>query len=149
MAIFKKSSPVDPETLTALGVGVPLAVGHVTLAIQQHLANIKKEKEQALRDLQEIEYQIKKVKKLHPELESYKTSDKTPEAKSNNFLKLSFGPQEIFLGSMGVASAGMAGQFVEYIRHLLKTRKEKLNQLERLSRLEEKYKAELESDNNY
>jgi len=148
MAIFKKSSPVDPETLTALGVGVPLAVGQVALAIREHLKNIEKEKEQALRNLQEIEYRIKKVKKLHPELES-KTSDKTPEAKSNNFLKLSFGPQEIFLGSMGVASAGMAGQFVEYIRHLLKTRKENLNQLERLSRLEEKYKAELESDNNY
>lgn len=149
MAIFKKSSPVDPETLTALGVGVPLAVGQVALAIREHLKNIEKEKEQAFRNLQEIEYRIKKVKKLHPELEFDKTPDKTPEAKSNNFLKLSFGPQEIIEGSVGVMTAGMAGQLVEYIRHLLKTRKENLNQLERLSRLEEKYKAELESDNNY
>ena len=148
MAIFKKSSPVDPETLTALGVGVPLAVGSVAIVIQEHLENIKKEKEQILRNLQEIEYRIKNLKKLHPELES-KTSDKTPEAKSNNFLKLSFGPQEIIEGSVGVMTAGMAGRLVEYIRHLLKTRKENLNQLERLSRLEEKYKAELESDNNY
>jgi hypothetical protein len=149
MGIFKKSN-FDPSLMNSLAAGV-YAVGvgglGITALIMQRLEHIRKEKEQAERDLEEIELTIKKYKRdldlLKPNQDH---EDDLRMSNSKSFKKFSFEPNEIIQSGVGVAAASAIIALYRHIMHLIKTRNERIKQLERLNKLEEYLRNELEKD---